>query len=102
MKSHYRSFIEFDVKAGAEQSFLHAFLAAGMLTRPESIDGFVDAELVRDGATFAVIGRWETAEAYARWQGVAQKEAPAEALKALSKTIEATRPGRLYELVTDD
>ena len=100
MKAQYRSFIEFDVKAGAEQSFLDAFLAAGMLTRPKSVEGFVEAELVRDGATFAVIGRWETAEAYARWQSVAQKEAPDDALKALSKTIETTRPGRLYELVS--
>ena len=100
MKAQYRSFIEFEVKAGAEQSFLDAFLAAGMLTRPKSVEGFVEAELVSDGSTFAVIGRWETAEAYARWQSVAQKEAPDDALKALSKTVETTRPGRLYKLVS--
>jgi len=102
MKARYRSLIEFTVKPGAEEVFLKAFRASGMLTRPRDVAGFVDAEIVRDGSVFVVIGRWETAEAYAFWQSVAQKEAPSDALRALSKTIETTRPGRLYELVSND
>lgn len=102
MKARYRSLIEFDVKAGLEQSFLDAFLAVEMLTRPKKVTEFVDAELLRDGSTFAVTGHWETAEAYAHWHSVAQKEAPSGALKVLSTVIETTRPGRLYELVPND
>lgn len=102
MKARYRSLIEFDVKAGLEQSFLDAFLAVEMLTRPKKVTEFVDAELLRDGSTFAVTGHWETAEAYAHWHSVAQKEAPTGALKTLSTVIETTRPGRLYELVPND
>lgn len=102
MKARYRSLIEFTVKPGGEQSFLEAFRASGMLTRPKRVEGYVDAELVRNGRTFAVIGWWETEEAYARWQSVAQQEAPPDALKALADAIETTRRGRLFELVSHD
>lgn len=102
MKARYRSLIEFTVKPGDERSFLEAFRASGMLTRPKNIKGYVDAELVRHGRTFAVIGWWETEEAYTSWQSVAQKEAPPDALKALANAIETTRRGRLFERVPHD
>ncbi len=100
MNARFRSIIEFTVKPGAERAFLDAFKAAGMLTRPREVPGFVNAELAQDGSVFTVIGYWETAEAYAHWQGIAQQEAPIDALRALTAAIEKSRPGRLFELVS--
>lgn len=102
MTARYRSVIEFTVKPGEERAFLQAFEAAGMLTRPKGIPGFVNAELAQNGSTFIVIGYWITADAYAGWQRVAQAEAPVGAIKALANIIETTRPGRLFELVVTE
>jgi heme-degrading monooxygenase HmoA len=100
--ARFRSIIEFAVKQGREREFVEAFHAAGMLTRPKSIDGFVEAELMCAGSTFVVIACWHEAEAYAEWQAVSQREAPVDALNALAETIERVRQGRLFERMSLD
>ncbi len=94
------SFIEFRVLPGREADFVAAFADCGMLTRPREIDGFVSAELVRDrqdGARFAVVGAWRTAQAYAAWQAVSQSGAPRPALARLAACLAEAPSGRLFD-----
>jgi len=97
--ARYRSHVEFRPKPGREAEFVAAFHACGMLTRPQEIPGFVVAHLYRDDAAYVVIGEWETRESYAAWRAVAQRGAPADALRALGASIDAVTPGRLLEAV---
>lgn len=98
MKPHI-SLIFFRVHAGRAEEFLQAFQECGMLTRPEAVEGFISADLVRqhdDPDQFAVVARWESREAYAVWQAVAQRDAPKESLLRLGQCVSETTPGQLY------
>lgn len=100
----FRSLIRFRVKAGRGPDFEAAFERAGMLTRPRAIPGFGRAELIRsldDPCDYAVVGEWQSEEAYRQWQSVSAAEANRDALAALGDTLEASQPGRLFVVGAD-
>ena len=97
--TEFVSLITFTARSGMGEAFLAAFSASGMLTRPQSIDGFVSAELIRqndDDRNFAVIARWKSPEAYAAWQSVSTSEAPRDALDQLGQAIEGAVFGSIW------
>jgi len=97
-----RSILRFQVQPGREADFETAFAAAGMLTRPRAIDGFVDAELGRSLVMpneYLVVARWASADAYRAWQQVSLAEAPPAALAALLATLVDPRPGETFEVL---
>jgi heme-degrading monooxygenase HmoA len=97
-----RSMIRFHVAPGREADFEAAFVAAGMLSRPRAVPGFVDAELSRSLATpgeYLVVARWASADAYRAWQEVSLIEAAQDALNALFETLIDPRPGEAFEVL---
>lgn len=102
MRAGVCSLIRFQVKPGREPAFEAAFRESGMLSRPKGVPGFLGADLVRDdGApgSYLVLGRWESAAAYAAWQARSAAGAPAGALRALGETLVDPQPGRALEVV---
>jgi heme-degrading monooxygenase HmoA len=103
MRAGVHSLIRFKVRPGQEAAFEKAFAETGMLSRPKAVAGFLGADLVRDeGApgTYLVLGRWESADAYAEWQGMSAAGAPTEALRALGRTLIEPQPGRALPVVS--
>lgn len=99
------SLITFRVREGQGEAFIAAFGACGMLSRPRAVAGFAGAELLRqcgDGRNFAVIARWDSAQAYADWRRVARSGAPPEALRALAACIESSTEGLAWAAVAPD
>lgn len=98
----YRSLIQFRVKQGKAETFEAAFAKAGMLERPKVVKGFVFAELTRslsDPNDYAVVGEWESEQAYADWQAISREEADPETLSILDDCLVEYRPGRLFKPV---
>ncbi len=98
----FTSVIRFHVKPREDASFEAAFEAAGMLTRPDAINGFLGAKLLRsetEPLEYLVIGEWQTREAYGDWQAVSSRTADAEALARLLETLVDPKPGRLFACV---
>src|SRR3546814_7810247 len=96
--TEFVSLITFTTRPGMEEAFLAAFGACGMLTRPQAIDGFISAELLRqytDDGSFAVIARWSSPDAYSAWQSISTTEAPRESLKKLGQALEGMTPGAI-------
>ena len=94
-----RSLIRFVPKPGREADFEAAFEAAGMLTRPSAVEGFLGAELLRSCETpaeYCVIGEWRSPEAYARWQELSLRGADPKRVAALLDTLVEPAPGRLF------
>ena len=97
-----RAVVNFDVKTGMESVFEKAFIDAGMFERPAKLNGFIDMELVQSLANpteYLVISNWENEKVYAHWQSISVKEAPREALKRLSDTLNDPLPGNSYRVV---
>jgi heme-degrading monooxygenase HmoA len=97
--TEYVSLIAFRVHEGREQDFVARFEAAGMLSRPRAIEGFIAGELIQHlevRTRFAVVARWRTPGAYAAWQTVAQIGAPPGSLRMLAECIADTQPGELH------
>lgn len=102
MRTEFVSLITFTTRPDMEEAFLAAFEACGMLTRPQAIDGFISAELIRqdaDGRNFAVIARWSSPDSYSAWQSISTTEAPREALKKLGQALEDMTPGAIWSSV---
>ena len=98
----FTSIIHFDVKPGQAAIFERAFAGAGMLTRPAGVNGFIGAELVRsvdEPTVYYVVGKWESPDAYARWQAIAFDEADPEVMKTFYAALNHPRPGRLFKTV---
>jgi heme-degrading monooxygenase HmoA len=96
------SLIRFVVKPGREAEFEAALEAAGMLTRPAAVEGFIGADLLRgEGAPteYYVIGRWRSPEAYARWQEISVAGAGGDPATALFDSLHDVAPGRLLTAV---
>jgi heme-degrading monooxygenase HmoA len=97
-----RSILRFQIHPGREADFEAAFDAAGMLTRPRAVEGFVDAELSRSLAMpneYLVVARWASADANSAWPPVSLAEAPPAALAALLATLVDPRPGETFEVL---
>jgi len=99
----YRSVIWFRVKPGAQQAFESAFFDAGMLSRPEAVDGYLGAALhhsLDNDDEYFVIGEWSSPEAYASWHLLASADAPVEPLARMVDSLAESRRGQLLRLVT--
>lgn len=95
------SLITFHVAPGRHADFERAFGAAGILTRPRAVPGYLGAELHRgldDPDTYIVIGRWDSVESYREWQD--RSLDAGEALAQLLDVLVDPRPGQLFEHVT--
>lgn len=98
----FTSIIRFDVQPGAEAAFEEAFEKSGMLSRPKVIEGFCGAELVKSiepPATYHVIGRWQSRQAYIDWQDVAAAQADPAAMTNLLQALVAPKPGKLFSTI---
>lgn len=98
----FTSVIAFQVQPGKEAQFESAFARCGMLERPNAVEGFVKADLIRsvdDPAAYFVVGEWATEQAYAQWQSISRDGADPAALADLHATILEFQPGRLYRTV---
>ncbi|MDI1366240.1 MAG: antibiotic biosynthesis monooxygenase [bacterium] len=97
-----RSVIAFQVHPGREAEFEAAFEAARMLSRPNQVDGFTGAELIRcldEPTHYMVLGGWSSEAAYREWQGRSIQDAPVEALQRLFATLTDPSPGRIFSVV---
>lgn len=96
----YTSLITFRVAPGRNADFERAFERAGMLTRPEAVDGFRDAALHRsldDPDTYIVIGHWDSPDAYRTWQARSGDDTPG--LRELLDALVELQPGQLFGIV---
>lgn len=98
----FRSYLRFKVKPGLADEFREAFLAAGMLSRPHEIEGFLGAELFQaqgDPECFVVLGEWASPQAYSAWRAVAQTGDDREAIARLAATVLEVGAGELFRQV---
>lgn len=94
----YTSLIIFRVAAGRRAEFEQTFERTGMLTRPQSVDGFEGAVLhhgLDDPDTYIVIGSWRSADAYRQWQRRSIEETTG--LDELLDTLVDLQPGQLFQ-----
>lgn len=97
------SHVRFDVKADQRDEFISAFEEAGMLTRPQQIEGYRWGKLSEacDGASFIVTAEWDSEQDYARWQGMSFAELDKAIIKRFLSTFENPKPGKLFKTLLE-
>jgi heme-degrading monooxygenase HmoA len=96
------SIIRLKIKPGQNEAFERAFIDAGMLSRPRTIDPLFEGKLMRcasDASVYCVIATWSAPERYAEWQAKSQEGVDPAAMVILNDTLIDPVPGKLFEVV---